>query len=201
MIQTIFLDIGGVLGTNGWDTAARQQAAAHYGFDFEAFNARHKRLFDLYETGHFTLSEYLNGAVFNTPREFSEAEFTATMFHQSTAWPENIAYFRALKARHGLRVFAVNNEGRELNAHRLATFNFGDLFDAAVSSCYVGMRKPDPRIYRLALDLSLTPPERVVVIDDRPEFTELVPALGLRAVRFEHLAQVQQALADQFDLR
>ena len=200
MVQTLFLDIGGVLGTNGWDTAARQRAAAHFGFDFEEFNDRHKRVFDQYETGHLTLTEYLRGAVFHAPRSFSEAEFTAFMLQQSEAWPANIAFFRALKVRHRLKVYAVNNEGRELNDHRFASFSFGDLFDAAVSSCYAGMRKPDPRLYRLALNLSQTPAPDVLVIDDRPEFTELAAALGFRSYRYESLAATQAALADQFDL-
>ncbi|MBC7446993.1 MAG: HAD-IA family hydrolase [Hymenobacteraceae bacterium] len=199
-LQTLFLDIGGVLGTNGWDTAARQRAADHFGFDFAEFNARHKRLFDQYETGHLTLAEYLRGAVFHVPRAFSEAEFTDFMRQQSVAWPVNIAFFRELKQQHGLRVFAVNNEGRELNDHRFATFGFGDLFDAAVSSCYAGMRKPDPRLYRLALDLSQTPAADVLVIDDRPEFTEIAAALGLNTLRYESLAVTQTALTEQFDL-
>ena len=200
-MQTIFLDIGGVLGTNGWDTAGRRRAAERFGLDFEEFNARHKRLFDLYETGHLTLPEYLRGAVFHAPRPFTEADFTAFMLAQSEAWTPNIAFFQELKARHHLKVFALNNEGRELNDHRFATFGFGTLFDAAVSSCYAGMRKPDPRLYRLALDLSQTPPPRVLVIDDRPEFTELAAAIGLRSLRFESLAQLQADLAAHYDLR
>ena len=200
MVQTLFLDIGGVLGTNGWDTAARQRAAAHFGFDFEEFNARHKRLFDQYETGHLTLTEYLRGAVFHASRPFSESEFTAFMLEQSEAWPANIAFFRALKVRYRLKVYAVNNEGRELNDHRLARFGFGELFDATVSSCYAGMRKPDPRLYRLALDLSQTAAPDILVIDDRPEFTELAAALGLNSYRYESLAATQVALADQFSL-
>ena len=197
----IFLDIGGVLGTNGWDTAGRRRAAERFGLDFEEFNARHKRLFDLYETGHLTLPEYLRGAVFHAPRPFTEADFTAFMLAQSEAWAPNIAFFQELKARHHLKVFALNNEGRELNDHRFATFGFGTLFDAAVSSCYAGMRKPDPRLYRLALDLSQTPSPRVLVIDDRPEFTELAAAIGLRSLRFESLAQLQADLAAHYDLR
>lgn len=200
-ITTLFLDIGGVLGTNGWDTAARRRAAAHFGFDFEEFNARHKRLFDLYETGHLTLPEYLKGAVFHTPRPFTTADFLDFIREQSAAWPDNIAFVRALKARHGLKVFAVNNEGRELNEHRLATFAFGDLFDATVSSCYVGMRKPDPRLYRLAADLAQTHPARILVIDDRPEFTELAAALGFQALRYESLPQLQAALSDTHQLQ
>ncbi len=200
MIKTLFLDIGGVLGTNGWDTASRRLAAAQFGLDFDAFNARHKRIFDQYETGHLTLSEYLRGAVFYAPRSFSEADFVAFIRQQSAPWPDNIAFFQALRARHGLRVYAVNNEGRELNDYRLATFGFGALFDAAVSSCYAEMRKPDPRLYRLALNLSQTPADQVLVIDDRAEFTELVPALGLQSLRYESLEQIQATLAGSFQL-
>ncbi len=200
MIQTLFLDIGGVLGTNGWDTAARRAASETFGYDFAAFETRHKRLFDLYETGHLTLSEYLRGTVFFKPRPFSEADYAAFIQQQSTAWTANIAFFRELKARYGLKVFAVNNEGRELNDYRLKSFGFGDLFDATVSSCYVGMRKPDPRLYRMAIDLSQTPADAILVVDDRPEFTELAAAIGLRSLQFESLPQAQAAIAAHFGL-
>ena len=200
MVQTLFLDIGGVLGTNGWDTAARREAAALFNYDFDAFETRHKRLFDLYETGHLTLSEYLRGTVFFVPRAFSEETYAEFIRSKSVPWAANIAYFQALKARHNLRGFAVNTEGRELNDYRLASFGFGDLFDATVSSCYVGMRKPDPRLYRLAADLSQTALGNILVIDDRPEFTELAAALGLTSHRYESLAATQAALETQFGL-
>lgn len=199
-ITTLFLDIGGVLGTNGWDTPARQRAADTFGLDFATFNDRHKRIFDQYEVGHLTLVEYLRGAVFYEKRSFSEADFRAFMLRQSEPWPENIAYFRELKARHGLKLYAVNNEGRELNEYRFRHFGLDSLFEAAVSSCYVGMRKPDPGIYRLAIDLSRAAPPQVLTIDDRPQFTELVPALGLQALRHETLDQTRAALATNFQL-
>ena len=194
MVTTLFLDIGGVLGTNGWDTAARQRASAKFDLSFAVYNDRHKRIFDAYETGHLTLDEYLRQSVFNVPRNFTPVQFKEFMFAQSQPFPEVIDYFREIKEAHQLKVYSVNNEGLELNEYRLPHFGLHELLDAAVSSCYVGLRKPDARLYQLALNLAQRPPSETVVIDDRPQFVEVAHDLGLHAIRHVDLATTRTHL-------
>jgi HAD superfamily hydrolase (TIGR01509 family) len=55
----------------------------------------------------------------------------------------------------------------------------------ALSSCYVGLRKPDPAIYRRALEIFGAPPARMLFIDDRPENVAPAADLGMRTIVFQ----------------
>ena len=63
-ITHLFLDIGGVLLTNGWDRHCRRDAAQKFGLDLEDLNDRHKMSFDTYEEGKLNLDTYLNHVLF-----------------------------------------------------------------------------------------------------------------------------------------
>lgn len=116
-ITTLFLDIGGVLLTNGWDHNERMHAAEKFGLDYEEMNERHHLIFATYEEDKLSLDEYLNRVVFYQERSFSREEFTAFMYAQSQPFPEMIELMRGLRTQHGLSVAAVSNEGRELTVY------------------------------------------------------------------------------------
>ena len=181
-LTTLFLDIGGVLLTNGWDHNIRTRAAEKFGLDYDEMNERHHLTFDTYEEGKLSLDEYLNRVVFYQERSFSREEFKAFMYAQSQPFPEMIKLMRDLKTQHGLQVAAVSNEGRELTAYRVGQFKLGNFIDFFVSSCFVHYRKPDADMYRIALDISQVTPEQVVYIDDRPMFVEIAQELGIRGI-------------------
>jgi putative hydrolase of the HAD superfamily len=178
-ITTLFLDIGGVLLTNGWDRAARTLAAEKYELNLDEMNERHHLTFDTYEEGKLSLDEYLNRVVFFQERTFSKEEFKAFMFAQSQPFPEMIEMVGKLKNRYCLQVAAISNEGRELAVYRVQQFKLGTFIDFFVSSCFVHYRKPDADIYRIALDIAQVRPEQVVYIDDRPMFVEVARGLGI----------------------
>ncbi|GAB4040427.1 HAD family hydrolase [Spirosoma jeollabukense] len=184
-IQAIFLDIGGVLLTNGWDQQARLRGSQQFGLDFNVLNERHHRIFDTYESGKMTLDEYLTRIVFYEPRDFSRDTFTQFILDQSEPHTAMIDLFHQLKKQYGLKLFAVNNEGRELNAYRITHFGLKELFDAFMSSCYVHVRKPDPEIFRVALDITQIDPAQVIYFDDRQMFVEVAQSVGIQA--FQHL--------------
>ena len=181
-IRTLFTDVGGVLLTNGWDRGARQRAVTKFGLDAAEFEERHHQVFDLYEIGRLALDEYLDCAVFHAPRSFSRHEFEAFMLAQSQPYPEMLDLVRRLEIRHDLRVVVVSNEGRELTLHRIRQFELAKFVDFFVSSCFVGLRKPDPAIFRLALDLAQEPPERVAYLEDRAIFADVARGLGIRSI-------------------
>jgi putative hydrolase of the HAD superfamily len=178
-ITTLFLDIGGVLLTNGWDHTMRQRAAETFELDYEELNERHHLTFDTYEEGKLDLYQYLKRVVFYKERPFSLEEFKAFMFDQSKPYPEMIELIRQLKVRHNLKVAAVSNEGRELTIHRIQKFNLGKFIDFFVSSCFVHYRKPDADIYRIALDIAQVAPAQVVYIEDRAMFVEVAQTLDI----------------------
>ena len=157
-ITCLFVDIGGVLLTNGWDHLARSKAAEHYKLDPEEMARRHHLTYDTLESGKLSLDEYLQRVVFHKRRSFTPAQFRRFMFAQSKPYPEMLELMTQLKDQYGLKLVAVSNEGRELNAHRVRKFGLDKLFDIFLSSCFVHLRKPDLEIYRLALDLARAHP-------------------------------------------
>src|SRR5664280_1692432 len=106
-ITTLFLDIGGVLLTNGWDHHARKRAATNFKFELAEMEDRHHLTFDTYEEGKLTLEEYLGRVVFYQKRPFTRAQFRRFMFAQSKPYPEMIALVRKLKAEYGLKIVVV----------------------------------------------------------------------------------------------
>ncbi len=181
-ITTLFLDIGGVLLSDGWTPAFRDQAARTFGLDLVQLETLHHQAFATYELGKISLDEYLDRVVFHCQRSFTPAQFKAFMFAQSTPHPERLALVRQHKAKYALKVFVISNEGRELNEHRIRAFQLAGLVDTFVSSCYVHLRKPDPEIFRLALDLAQTPVDRIVFIENTPMFTRIAQELGIASI-------------------
>ena len=181
-ITTLFLDIGGVLLTNGWDHHARKRAATNFKLALADMEARHNLNFDTYEEGKLRLEEYLDRVVFTQKRPFTRAQFRRFMFAQSQPYPEMIELVRQLKARYGLKIAVVSNEGRELNAYRIRKFKLDGFVDFFISSCFVHLRKPDADIFRLALDIAQTPARQVIYIENTQMFVQVAEGLGIRSI-------------------
>jgi putative hydrolase of the HAD superfamily len=194
-ITALFLDIGGVLLTNGWDHLMRQDAADRFGLNFADMDERHHLTFDTYEGGKISLEEYLNRVVFYQDRPFSRQEFKAYMFAQSQPYTPMIDLIRNLRERYHLKIAGVSNEGRELTVHRIEQFELNSFMDFFVSSCFVHVRKPDPDIYRMALDIAQVRAEQVAYIEDRPMFVEVAGNLGLHGIYHTGLDSTRAALA------
>jgi putative hydrolase of the HAD superfamily len=194
-ITALFLDVGGVLLTNGWDREARKRAVAHFNLDKDETDDRHNLTFDTYESGKLTLDEYLNRVVFYKDRSFSKDDFRAFMFEQSHAYQDTIDFFMELKTKYRLKVIAVNNEGKELNEYRIHKFKLGHLFDAFVSSCYVHFRKPDADLFLNASQVSQKRPAEIIYVDDRLMFVEVACGLGFHGLHYTGLEDAKKQLA------
>ncbi len=183
--KVLFLDIGGVLLSNGWGHRSRELAAEKFNFDYHAMSLLHEFIFNIYEIGNIDLEEYLNTVVFNQPREFTKEDFKAFMFSQSTELPDLLPWLINWKASGtGIKVFSINNEGKELNDYRVKKFKLHSCFDGFVSSCNVGLRKPDPGIFKLAMGIAYASPEECYYFDDRPMMVHAAARLGMNA--FQH---------------
>lgn len=193
-ISTLFLDIGGVLLTNGWDRKARQQAAEAFHLASDDMEERHHLTYDTYEEGKLSLDDYLQRVIFCQKRSFSVDEFKSFMLSRSQPIPEMIQLIRSVKAQYHLKTIAVSNEGREINAYRIRTFGLDQLIDTFVSSCFVHYRKPDSDIYRIALDISQSSPTQVAYIDDRPLFVEVANSLGIRGILHNDVSSTRAKL-------
>ena len=181
-IKALFVDIGGVLLTNGWDRHARKRAAKAFDLDLNEMEARHHLTFDTYEEGKLTLEEYLGRVVFYQKRMFTRAQFRHFMFAQSEPYPQMLELVCRLKARHGLKIAVLSNEGRELNAYRIRKFKLDGFVDFFISSCFVHLRKPDVDIFRVALDIAQVPAGQIVYIENTPMFVQIAEGLGMRCI-------------------
>jgi len=199
-VTALFLDVGGVLLTNGWDRHARERAAKVFDLDPVEMDERHHLTFDTYEVGKLTLDEYLNRVVFYRDRPFTRDQFRSFMFEQSKPFPEMIELFNGLKAQHRLKIAVVSNEGRELTEHRIRKFKLNEFVDFFISSCFVHFRKPDTDIFRIALDIAQVPAGQVVYIDDRPMFVQVAEGLGIRGILHTDYESTRATLAS-FGLR
>jgi len=193
-IKALFLDVGGVLLTNGWDRHMRKQAAEVFDLDYPEMDERHYLIFDLYEEGELSLDEYLDRVVFYRERPFSREEFKAFIFAQSQPYPEMINLVRGIKARYGLKVVVVSNEGRDLTAYRVRKFELGSFVDFFIASCFVHCRKPDVNIYRIALDTAHVLPEQVAYVEDRAMLVEVARSLGIQGIHHTSYESTRAAL-------
>jgi len=194
-ITCLFLDIGGVLLTDGWDHHARRRAAKHFQLDWDEMEERHSLNFVIYETGKLTLQEYLGWVVFYKKRAFTRAEFWRFMCAQSKPYLEMLKLMRLLRVSYGLKVIVLSNEARELNAYRIDKFKLGGFVDAFVSSCLVRLHKPDPAIFRLALDMAMTPGRQIAYIENTPMFVQIAEGLGIRGLLHTDYKSTREKLA------
>ena len=195
-IKIIFLDIGGVLLSNGWGHESRQKAAEEFSLDYEEMDALHHFIFNVYEIGRISLDDYLDTVVFNHTRGFTKEYLREFIFSQSTELPDMLQWFKEWKQTCGFRVISINNEGKELNDYRIKTFGLHQCFDAFVSSCEVGMRKPDPGIFKLAMGIAQASPQQCVYFDDRLLLVQAAQKSGIQSFHHRDFSSTKKILED-----
>ncbi len=191
-VRALFWDIGGVLLSNGWDRDQRREVVTQFGLDADDFQERHKLVVPELEMGRLTLDDYLGQTVFYRPVEFTREAFVSAMEAQSVPNPEALALLRELAGTQ--RMYALNNESRELNAYRRRTFDLDGPLLSFFSSCYLGVSKPGPAIYRLALAMVGVDPGQAVMIDDRLQNVEAARSVGMQALQFSDADQLRAGL-------
>jgi putative hydrolase of the HAD superfamily len=194
VITTIFWDIGGVLLTNGWDRAARRRAVSRFEMEWDAFEDRHEQVAGVFETGRIDLDTYLDRTVFHVPRRFDRPSFKAFMFEQSQACPDALELVRSLRRAGAPRMAALNNESRELNLYRIERFGLRQCFSLFFSSCFVGLRKPEEALFRMVLQVTQTPAESALLVDDREINVEAASCVGMQAIRYEGVESLRGSL-------
>lgn len=193
-ITTFFFDVGGVLLTNAWDHVERGRALEHFQLDAAEFNVRHEAVVAAFERGEIALDEYLERTIFYTARPFTREDFAQFMYTLSQPHEGALRVARGLAASGRYLMGTINNESAELNRYRIDTFHLREMFKLFVSSCYVRLRKPDPAIYWLALDLTQKNPEECCFIDDRTENLEPAARLGMKTIRMQDASQLREEL-------
>jgi putative hydrolase of the HAD superfamily len=192
-ITALFFDVGGVLLSNGWDRRSRRHCIETFGLDWEEFQDRHEFVSEAFETGKMTLDDYLDRTVFYRARDFSRKEFVDGMYEESHRLSGTLEFVSSLRGRYLLAT--LNNESRELSDYRIEQFGLRKVFDVFLTSSYVGVKKPQEGIFRIALDITQRRADESVFIDDRPLNLESAKRVGLHTIAFDDVAQLTSELA------
>ena len=196
-ISVLFWDVGGVLLSNAWDHEQRQQTLEQFGLNDEdeaEFESRHEMLVSSFERGKISLQDYLERAIFYRPRPFTIEAFTQHMFSLSQPYPDTLRLAKELAGSGRYLMSTLNNESKELNLFRIQTFGLREIFSLFVSSCFVGLRKPEEGIYRLALEITQRPPEECCFVDDRPLNLDSASKLGMHVIQMKDAEQLHREL-------
>jgi putative hydrolase of the HAD superfamily len=187
--------VGGVLLTNGWDRHSRRHCVESFGLDYEEFRDRHEFVADAFETGRMSIDDYLDRTVFYRDREFTREAFLQGMMAESQPFPDALMVVEELTGSGRYLLATLNNESKELNQARIDTFGLRRHFTAFFSSGFLGVKKPDQAIYRLALHLTQRDPAECVFIDDRDLNLECAIREGMNAIHYRDPGQLRSELA------
>jgi putative hydrolase of the HAD superfamily len=188
-IRHIFFDIGGVLGSNGWDREQRAAAVARFHLDAQDFQCRHEEVIGAWEEGRITINEYLDISIFSQPRNFSREEFIKFMYSQSVVQEDVVAIARSLTANDSYTLMTLNNESDELNRYRIEKFGISEIFEAFLSSCWLR-----------GLGIAQALPESTLFIDDREQNLTPAQKLGMKVIHFQSASQLRSDLERVLDL-
>jgi putative hydrolase of the HAD superfamily len=194
--HAIFSDVGGVLGTNGWDTTLRRKTAAHFHCETAEIEKRHGLVFDSFERGYMRFDDYIRHVFFSNPRAFTAEDVRDFAYRHSVAWAENIELLREVKRLNGLKLGLISNEGEGLTNYRVQSWGLRDWADFLIFSHCVRLRKPDRAIWQLALDLCQAHAAEVIYIDDRAMFVDIARDIGFTAIQHVSLEGTRSALAE-----
>lgn len=195
IIRALFWDVGGVLLTNAWDHTQRAEALERFSLDANDFQSRHEMVVSSFERGKISLDEYLERTVFYCDRPFTPEAFRAAMLSLSQPFPDVLAFAQGLTDSGKYLMATINNESREVNYYRMDKFGLRKIFRLFFSSCFVGLRKPESDIYRLALETTQIRPEECCFIDDRALNLECAAKMGMHTIQVKSVEQLREELS------
>jgi putative hydrolase of the HAD superfamily len=194
-IRAVYWDIGGVLLTNGWDHKERASVLEQFAIPRDEYESRHEEANDRWERGELSDEEFLKQTVFFKERSFTPEQFMQGVREQSKWLPggaKNV--IAALRKNNGLKMAMLNNESGPLNDYRIATFGLVEYFDGFFCSAYLGMRKPEPRMFRSGAAMLHIQPEECAFIDDRDKNCAAAAGVGMHAIQYKGEEALKDAL-------
>jgi glucose-1-phosphatase len=189
----IIFDLGGVVVDVESDRLVHQVSQL-LGRSFDDIHQAvyHEDLMLPFELGKLSAQEYYGGLKKQIELPWAYEQFVTAWNGIFSPKEDVIAVMQRLSQRHKIIALSNTNELHLTCIQR--TIPHLRIIQDWIASCDVGLRKPDPEIYQLALKRSKMMPREAVYIDDRPELVEAGRQVGLHAIRFESGQQLESDL-------
>ena len=191
-IEAVLFDLHGVLTSSPWEGLAAVGTGGHSQEDVLAvmlgdYATDGDHPWHRLERGEIGLGEYLPAVLALAAEADVELDFNQLRgFNERIVVQDAVVdKVRSLRAD-GYRTGVVTNNVREASAGWRALLPVDELFDVIVDSSDVGVRKPDPAIFAVALErLGGIEPSSAVFLDDAPGNVEGARRAGLHAIHVE----------------
>lgn len=185
-VKAVIFDWGGVLIDNP-QQAIFDYMAARFGIPAERFSTVITRYLERFQVDAITEAELWRRVSGELGVEEPKPSWYSAFASAYVEKPGMFALIEELRERDLKIGFLSNTELPAVDFFNEQDYNF----DAPLFSCIEKLVKPDPRIYRLALErLNLTASE-AIFIDDKPENCAGAERVGMVAVEFLSEEQVR----------
>ena len=182
-IRAVFFDLGGVLVRTEFQ-APRELLAQRLGLSYEqlvnlVFEGESSRQASV---GAIGTEEHWQAVTRTLGLPPSETEAVRRDFFAGDVVDHDlIAYIRSLRPKYHTGL--ISNAWPDLRGYIIKQ-GFDDAFDAMIISAEVGVMKPDPRIYQIALERVEAAPEEAIFMDDMAKNIQGAQAIGMVGIRF-----------------
>jgi putative hydrolase of the HAD superfamily len=192
-LRAIFFDLGGVIVRTEYQ-APRERLAERLNMTYEdiskiVFEAETSRKASL---GEISVKEHWLAVTRKLRLPASEAESIRTEFFAGDVIDRDLLDFiRSLRPQYKIGV--ISNAWGDLRDY-VVKHQFDDAFDTLIISAEIGIMKPQPEVYQLALKQAQVEANEAAFIDDTPRNVEAANALGMHGIVFRDPAQVKENL-------
>src|ERR1043165_427635 len=191
MIRNIIFDYGGVI--IDVDYSRPKQEFEKFGlknFDEHFSQLRQTPLFDLLERGKISEHDFRNEIREKTGVPLTDEQIDIAWNSILGSIPEEKIHFLThFFSNH--KIYLLSNTNfihlKAITKYLLRTYgrvNFDSFFDRRYYSCSMGMRKPEPEIYRRVIEDNSLKPHETLYIDDSPQHIEGARAVGLKVALY-----------------
>jgi len=197
-IKAIFFDLGGVILRTEYQ-APRQHLAETFGMDYDeidkiVFGGGPNGSAAKASIGEITEEEHWLNVMKLLKQPADEYErIREEFFGGDVIDHEILDFLRALKPNY--KVGLISNAWSGLRDY-IVREKFDDVFDHMVISAEVGVAKPEPKIYHIALEQFQVQAGEAVFVDDFIENIEACERLGMKGIHFKNREQAIEELRE-----
>jgi putative hydrolase of the HAD superfamily len=197
-LRAVIFDYGRVL-TGPPDSAAYAELLRITGLSADRLDQFYWKDRNAYDEGKLTGLGFWRQIVRDERLKLTEPEIAELNLWDARMWtrgdPAMLAWQLAIKQR-GLLTAIVSNMGDTVHEHMVRELRWLSRFDVLIWSYQLGVAKPDPAIYRYALEKLGTQPAETLFIDDKAENVDAAVALGMKGIVFSDIEKLRTDLID-----